>query len=88
MMDQECTRCKRLFNSSMDYEKHIKSNRCKEPYECEHCNYITNRKSDYEKHIETKKCKDNHKNKEKEKKHILVLNVINHLLIIIIFLVI
>lgn len=66
-MDQECTRCKRSFDSSMDYEKHIKSNRCKEPYECESCNYITNRKSSYDNHLKSKKCKENSRMGERKK---------------------
>lgn len=68
-MNQECSRCKRSFDSSEDYEKHVKSNRCKEPYVCEPCDYITNRKSSYDNHIKTQKCKENHKTKEKEKKY-------------------
>ena len=68
-MTEECARCKRSFDSATDYEKHIKSNRCKEPYNCTYCNYTTKKKDHFDRHIKTKKCKDNHKNKEKEKKY-------------------
>lgn len=54
-----CPKCSREFDSEVKYDKHIKLNRCKEPYECLSCNYITKRKTDYTKHLNTKKCKNN-----------------------------
>jgi len=65
-----CNKCNREFNSNEKYNKHVKSNRCKEPYECKVCNYIVKRKSDYIKHTSSKKCikktKELEDKKEKE----------------------
>lgn len=58
-MNYSCSKCNREYDSKEKYNKHVKSNRCKEPYECKYCNYITNRKSSYDKHINTNKCKNN-----------------------------
>ena len=58
-MSFNCSKCKREFASEEIYDKHVKMNRCKEPYVCKKCEYATNRKADYTRHINTKKCKKN-----------------------------
>jgi uncharacterized C2H2 Zn-finger protein len=58
-MSFNCSKCKREFDSEEIYDKHVKLNRCKEPYVCKKCEYATNRKADYARHINTKKCKKN-----------------------------
>ena len=55
----KCSKCSREYDSEETYNKHIKLNRCKEPYECKSCNYITKKKTDFTKHLNTKKCKNN-----------------------------
>jgi len=60
--ENNCFRCNRFFDSKEKYDKHVKSNKCKEPYHCEKCNYTVNRKSSYNKHLNTKKCKLNDTN--------------------------
>ena len=58
-MSFNCSKCKREFDCKEVYDKHVKMNRCKEPYVCKKCEYTTNRKSSYQSHINTKKCKKN-----------------------------
>ena len=68
-MTYECSRCKRIFDSDDICKKHLKTNRCKEPYVCEPCDYTTRRKDHFDRHINSKKCKENHKIEEKQKKY-------------------
>lgn len=64
-MIHTCSKCKREYDSEEKYNKHIKLNRCIEPYECKLCNYITKNKTDFNKHLNTKKCKLNSSKKFK-----------------------
>lgn len=58
-MNYTCSTCRRIFESIEVYNKHSKSNKCKEPYECKACNYITKKKDHFSKHLNTQKCKKN-----------------------------